>query len=161
VKKAPPKNAALKKALPWIIVAAVVIVIGVLLFQPSSGGGMRKVDSAGLLEAQKKGAQIVDVRTTGEFELGHIAGAINVPVDELQTRAASWDKNASYVVYCASGARSAEAQQMMQSMGFKSVADLTGGVATWTGQLEKGASTSKATIPTSGKPVMIELYTPT
>ena len=30
---------------------------------------------------------------------------------------------------------------MMQSMGFKNVADLTGGVAAWTGQLEKGAAT--------------------
>ena len=101
------------------------------------------------------------MRTAGEFQLGHIPGSINVPVDQLQATAASWNKNGSYVVYCASGSRSAEAQEIMKSMGFKSVADLTGGIATWTGQLEKGASTSQQTIPTSGKPVFIEFYTPT
>ena len=46
-------------------------------------------------------------------------------------------------------------------MGFKNVADLSGGIETWTGTLEKGAATSEQTIPTSGKPVLIELYTPT
>lgn len=152
----------MKKALPWVLVAIAVVVIGVLLFQPSTGGGIRKVDSAGLLTAQQKGARIVDVRTEGEFQLGHIPGSVNIPLDQLQTAAAGWDKSASYVVYCASGARSAEAQQALQSMGFKNVADLTGGIATWTGQVEKGAATtSQQTIPTSGKPVLIELYTPT
>jgi rhodanese-related sulfurtransferase len=150
-----------KKAIPWIIVAVAAVVIGVLLFKPAASGGFTKVDTAGLQAAQAKGAQIVDVRTAGEFQLGHIAGSINVPVDELQTTAASWDRNKAYVVYCASGARSAEAQNIMQGMGFKSVADLTGGVGNWTGQLEKGAASSSGTIPTSGKPVFIEFYTPT
>ena len=59
----------MKKALPWILVAAAVVVIGVLLLQPSTGGGIRKVDSAGLLAAQQKGARIIDVRTSGEFQM--------------------------------------------------------------------------------------------
>jgi rhodanese-related sulfurtransferase len=151
----------MKKALVWVVVAVVVIVIGVLLMQPGGGGGMTKVDSAGLLDAQKKGAQIVDVRTPGEFQMGHIAGAVNVPVDELQSAAANWDRAKSYVVYCATGARSAQAQSTMQSMGFKNVADFSAGVSGWTGQLEQGATTSEQTIPTSGKPVLIEFYTPT
>jgi rhodanese-related sulfurtransferase len=151
----------MKKTIVWVLVAVAVIVIGALLMRPSSGGGMTKVDSAGLIDAQKKGAQIIDVRTVGEFQMGHIAGAINVPVDELQSKAASWNRDTSYVVYCASGARSADAQNTMQTMGFKNVADLSGGIATWTGTLEKGASTSEQTIQTSGKPVLIEFYTPT
>jgi rhodanese-related sulfurtransferase len=151
----------MKKALVWVVVAAVVIVIGVLLMQPGAGGGMTKVDSAGLLDAQKKGAQIVDVRTSGEYQMGHITGAVLVPVDELRTAAANWDRDKSYVLYCATGARSADAQNMMQSMGFKNVADFSAGLAGWTGQLEQGATTSDQTIPTSGKPVLIEFYTPT
>jgi rhodanese-related sulfurtransferase len=151
----------MKKALVWVVVAVVVIGVGALMFRPASGGGMSKVDTAGMNDAQKKGAQIIDVRTPGEFQMGHIAGAINVPVGELQSRAANWDRNKSYVVYCASGARSADAQNMMGAMGFKNVADLPGGVATWTGTLEKGAGTSEQTIPVSGKPVLVEFYTPT
>lgn len=151
----------MKKALPWILVGAAVAVIAILLFQPKSGGGFTKVDSAGLMALQQKGAQVVDVRTSGEYALGHIPGSINVPVDELKAKAAGWKRDSAYVVYCASGARSAQAQDIMKSMGFKSVADLTGGIATWTGQIEKGATTSQQTVPTNGKPVFIEFYTPT
>jgi len=151
----------LKKALPWILVGAAVAVIGILLFQPKGGDGFKKVDSAGLIALQQKGAQVVDVRTAGEYQLGHIPGATNVPVDQLQASAANWNRDAAYVVYCASGARSAQAQAIMKSMGFKSVADLRGGIATWTGQIEKGATTSQQTVPTSGRPVFIEFYTPT
>ena len=151
----------MKKALPWIIVGAAVAVIGILLFQPKAGGGFVKVDTPGLLAMQQKGAQVVDVRSAGEYQLGHIAGSPNVPVDELQASAANWNRDTQYVVYCASGARSAQAQQIMQQMGFKNVADLTGGVAAWTGQLEKGVASTQQTIQTSGKPVFIEFYTPT
>ena len=45
--------------------------------------------------------------------------------------------------------------------GFRICADLTGGVAAWTGQLEKGVASTQQTIQTSGKPVFIEFYTPT
>jgi rhodanese-related sulfurtransferase len=150
-----------KKALPWILVGAAVAVIAILLFQPKAGGGFTKVDQAGLLALQQKGAQIVDVRSPGEYQLGHIPGAINAPVEELQTTASSWKKDASYVVYCAVGARSAQAQEIMKSMGFTNVADFSGGISTWTGELEGGATTSKQNIQTSGKAVFIDFYTPT
>ena len=151
----------MKKALPWILLGAAVAVIGILLFQPSTNSGFRKIDSAGLTALQSKGAQIIDVRTPGEYALAHIPGAVNVPVDQLQASAASWNRSASYVVYCASGARSAQASEIMKAMGFKNVADLSGGIEAWTGQVEKGAATAQQTIPTSGKPVFIEFYTPT
>jgi rhodanese-related sulfurtransferase len=150
-----------KKALPWILLGAAVAIIGILLFQPSSSLGFKKVDSAGLLALQAKGAQIIDVRTAGEFALAHIPGAVNVPVDQLHASAASWNRSANYVVYCASGVRSAQASDIMKAMGFRNVADLSGGIATWTGQTVKGAATAQQTIPTSGKPVFIEFYTPT
>lgn len=150
-----------KKTVLWVVVAVAVVVLAILLFRPSAAGGMRKVDSAGLLDAQKAGAQVVDVRTPGEYQMGHIKGSINVSVSEIRSAAASWNRDKEYVLYCASGARSADAQAVMQDMGFKNVADLTGGVSAWTGELEQGASTSSTTIPVSGKPVMIEFYTPT
>lgn len=151
----------MKKVVLWVVVAAVVVAAAVLLFRPSSGGGFKKVDSAGLIAAQKAGAQVVDVRTAGEYQMGHIKGSVNVPVSELRSAAASWNRDKEYVLYCASGQRSADAQNVMKDMGFKNVADLAGGVAVWTGQLEQGAATTAPAIPVSGKPVMIEFYTPT
>lgn len=150
-----------KKMIVWVVVAVAVIAAAVLLFRPSSSGGFQKVDSAGLAAAQKAGAQIVDVRTPGEFQMGHIKGSINVPVSELRTTAASWNRDKEYVLYCASGQRSADAQNVMKDMGFKNVADLVGGVASWNGGLEQGATSAAPAIPVSGKPVMIEFYTPT
>jgi rhodanese-related sulfurtransferase len=161
MKNAPPKKQSMSKIILWVVVAVAVVGLGWLLLMPKGGSGLTKVDSAGLLAAQAKGAQIVDVRTSGEYALGHIKGSINVPVEEIAQTAANWNKDSAYVLYCASGARSADAQQTLGGMGFKSVADLTGGVGSWTGPLEKGASTSQQTIPTSGKPVFIEFYTPT
>lgn len=149
----------MKRAVPWIVVLAVVAVIAFLLFKPAAGGGVQNVDSAGLLAAQAKGAQVVDVRTAGEFQLGHIPGAINVPVDEVQTTAKSWDRNATYVVYCASGARSAEAVKIMQSMGFTNIDHFNKGIEAWTGPLDKGTAATQQKIPTNGKPVFIEFYT--
>jgi thioredoxin 1 len=162
MKKAPPVKKATPwvKAIPWIVVVVVAVVIGFFLFKPAAGTGVKNVDSAELLAAQAKGAQVVDVRTAGEFQLGHITGAINVPVDELQATAQSWDRNATYVVYCASGARSAQAIETMTSMGFKSLDHFNQGIQAWTGPLEKGqATSSQGKVPTNGKPVFIEFYT--
>lgn len=146
------------KALLWVLVAVVVVVAGFLLFRPG-GSGVKVVDSAGLLAAQQKGAQVVDVRTPGEYQLGHIPGAINVPVDQIQTTAANWDKNATYVVYCATGARSAQAVQYLTSMGFENIDHFDKGIQAWTGKLESGQQASSGTVQTSGKPVFIEFYT--
>jgi rhodanese-related sulfurtransferase len=173
-KQAPPskpgrpgasKPLSLTTLVATILGAGAVAVVLFLLFQPAggggAGGGIRKVDSAGLLAAQKAGAQVIDVRSPGEFQGGHIPGAVNVPVEQIQSAAGGWSRTSSYVVYCASGARSAQAQSILQQMGFKNVADLTGGIAAWTGQVDKGNSTSNQTIQTDGKPVFIEFYTPT
>lgn len=156
---APTNKAALmKRVLPWVAVAIVALALAFLVFTPSAGG-VKIVDSAQLVAAQAKGAQVVDVRTTGEYQLGHIPGAVNVPVDQFQATAQSWDRKATYVVYCASGERSAEAVKIMQSMGFKSIDHFNKGIGAWTGQLEKGKTTSQQTVPTNGKPVFIEFYT--
>jgi rhodanese-related sulfurtransferase len=148
----------MRKAVMWAVIAVLVVVIGYLAFSPS--GGVKTVDSAGVSAAQAKGAQVIDVRTAGEFQLGHIPGAKNVPVDTIASAAANWDRNATYVVYCASGARSAEAVKTMTSMGFKNIDHFSAGFNGWTGKVESGtASTAPTTIQTSGKPVMMEFYT--
>ena len=150
----------MKKTIVWIGIAAVIAVVIGLTVRPS-GGGLRNVDSAGVNAAKAKGAQIIDVRSAGEYEMGHIPGAINAPVDEIQTAAASWDREAAYVVYCATGSRSAAAVATMQSLGFKNIDHFAQGIQAWTGELEKG-STSAApagAIQAGEKPIFIEFLT--
>ncbi len=148
----------MKKALIWIVLAVAVVAGIALAFRPS-GGGIRTVDEAGVTKAQAAGAQVVDVRTGGEYQLGHIPGAINVPVDEIAQTAASWDKAKSYVVYCATGSRSADAVATMQSMGFTNIDHFDAGIQAWTGKLDTGEEKAAGTIETAGKPVMLEFYT--
>lgn len=65
---------------------------------------------------------VVDVRTVGEFRGGAYPGAINIPLDELQSRINELgDKSRDITLYCASGARSAYAQRVLMQMGFSNV----------------------------------------
>jgi len=149
-----------KKVVLWAVIAAAVAGVLFLAFKPANGGGVKNVDSDGLIAAQKNGAQVIDVRSQGEYDLGHIPGAVLVPIDTLQTAAASWDRNAQYVVYCATGSRSTEAVSVMTAMGFKNIDHFAKGVQAWTGKLDTGdAASASQTVETAGKPVMIEFFT--
>lgn len=77
------------------------------------------------------GAQLVDVRTPGEYAEGHLRGAKNIPVQDLAGRLAQLDKSKPVVVYCRSGARSAQARSILQGAGFADVTD-GGGIGSLT-----------------------------
>lgn len=146
------------KTLMWVIAAVAIVAVGALLLRPS-GGGTQNVDAAGAQKAIDSGAQVVDVRTAGEFQMGHIPGAINVPVDVLEEQAQSWNKGATYLVYCATGERSQTAMEIMQALGFTDLKHFNAGIVAWPGELQTGGSTSSQTIETAGKPVMVEFFT--
>ena len=65
---------------------------------------------------------IIDVRTPGEFRSGAYPGAINIPLDDLQIRINELgSQSRDITLYCASGARSAYGQRVLQQMGFTNV----------------------------------------
>ena len=72
----------------------------------------------------KEGAIILDVRTEGEFARGHIEGAMNIPVDDLNKKVhLIKDKNKNIITCCASGRRSAFAVNILKLNGFSNVYD--------------------------------------
>jgi rhodanese-related sulfurtransferase len=85
---------------------------------------------------REQGALLLDVRSQGEFDSGHVEGATLVPVDELESRlgeietATGGDKTKPIVVYCRSGRRSATAKQALLAAGYTQVSDL-GGMSSW------------------------------
>lgn len=149
----------------WAVVAVAVVAIGYLAFRPaSSAKGIVNVDSAKVqdLLADPAAVHVVDVRTAGEFQAGHLKGAENAPVDQLQTAVQGWDKTKPLLVYCATGSRSASAVQQLQSMGFETIYHMNQGLVSWQGALDTGASQPVAAAPavqTGGKPVMYEFFT--
>ena len=80
----------------------------------------------------KQGAFLLDVRSPGEFAEGHLAGAVNVPVQELEATLSSLpvDRNREIVVYCRSGMRSSRARGILLKAGDSKVEDL-GGMSNW------------------------------
>ena len=76
---------------------------------------------------------LLDVRTPAEYRAGHIAGALNVAVDELAARhgVLGFRHDQDIVVYCKSGRRAARAQQILQSLGYRKVRLLEGSINAW------------------------------
>jgi len=71
--------------------------------------------------------QVVDVRNEGEFKLGSVDGARNVPVVQLPNRIGELNPNLPTVVYCAGGYRSSIAASLLRRAGFVDVSDVLGG----------------------------------
>lgn len=77
--------------------------------------------------------QLIDVRTADEYNAGKIGNASNIDFygDNFQSELEKLDKSKPVMVYCASGGRSGKTANMMKSMGFKEVYDLSGGYKGW------------------------------
>ena len=78
----------------------------------------KKVD---LQEVISDGAVILDVRTKGEYQSGHLRNSINIPIDKLEQNIKKLNKNKSIITCCASGSRSATAKRILKSNGFEQV----------------------------------------
>jgi len=79
------------------------------------------------------GVITLDVRTPGEFNEGHIEGALLVDFQSgnFENEIASLDKSKTYAVYCRSGNRSGQAVKVMSDAGFTDLYNLDGGVIGW------------------------------
>ncbi len=75
---------------------------------------------------------IVDVRTQEEYDAGYIEGAVLIPDFDIETKAESLlpDKDATILVYCRSGRRSALAAQKLVELGYQNIYDF-GGIIDW------------------------------
>lgn len=95
-------------------------------------------------EAKLKSAgtnvQLIDVRTSDEFNKDHLQGAINYDIYEsdFETNVGKLNKSKPIFVYCYSGGRSSQAANIMKKKGFKTIYDMSEGFKKW---------------KTSGKPV--------
>jgi phage shock protein E len=116
----------IEKALPTVLVVILVLFVGYFLFM--KGGDTTGAYARQLVQA---GARLVDVRTPGEFAAGHLPGAVNIPLQQLDDRLAELEpKGSPVVLYCRSGHRSGNAARTLKSAGFAAVHDL-GSMSRW------------------------------
>lgn len=65
---------------------------------------------------------LVDVRSAWEFESGHLNGAVNIPLEQIGSRATELrNLKAPLVLYCRSGARSGMATALLTQLGLSAV----------------------------------------
>jgi len=97
-----------------------------------SFAGIWEIDPHGL-EEQTSALQILDVREPEEFTgpLGHIRGALLIPLGELADRSSELARDRPIVAVCRAGSRSAQATVILREAGFTNVANLSGGMLRW------------------------------
>ena len=117
------------------------IAAAVLLLNSCGGASYNKIsqDEAMQMMQEQTDYLIVDVRRPDEFAEGHIAGAINVPNEEITDEMPELlpDKEQILLIYCRSGNRSKEASQKLAEIGYTKVYEF-GGINTWEGDIVTG-----------------------
>ncbi len=84
---------------------------------------------------KNKGALLIDVRSSQEYDEDHINGAINIPLYNIkkEIEKIAKDKNQIIILYCATGARSKKAKTEIEKLGYENVYNLKGGIdSIWT-----------------------------
>ncbi len=113
----------------WIALA---ITSGVLLVMPAlQARGLTPTQAVQMINRDK--AMVVDVCSPDEFKAGHIVGARNVPLGELESKLPNVVKNKAVPVIfaCQTGMRSGRAVAMAKKLGYEQAQSLGGGLKSW------------------------------
>ena len=118
----------------WVLIALGLISGGMLLRPVLMGavtGGLTPQAAVQLINREK--AVVVDVREPAEFAAGHLVGARNIPLAEIEAKlaAAVKNKNLPLILVCRSGARSASALATARKLGYAQAQSMAGGMAAW------------------------------
>ncbi len=119
---------------PFLAGGTIALALAVLAYEASrarsGGGSVGPMDAVRLIN---QGAVLLDVRTQGEFDAGHIRDARHLPQDQVSGAAETLKKYKEKVVIacCESGMRSGAAARVLRNQGFSKVVNLRGGIQAW------------------------------
>lgn len=118
----------------WYLLV-VALASGSMLLWPTlksaGGGSLTPAGAVQLINREK--AVVIDVCETEEYALGHVGGAKNVPLNQLEERLPGLVKNKAVpvVLVCASGARSNRAVGIAKKLGYEKAQAMAGGMKAW------------------------------
>ena len=107
-------------------------ILGFMGCTAQNGSSIDSKEAYGLIKADSNIA-ILDVRTAKEFADGHVAGAVNIDVNQADfaQKIDQLDRSKTYIVYCRSGRRSSKAVGIMATKGFKNLYNVSDGFLGW------------------------------
>ena len=105
------------------------------------GDALPEVTPRELAERLRRGddLDLIDVREPHEWEAGHIAGAVLVPLGTLDSALTTLAPSREIVVMCRTGGRSANAARRLRAAGFPHVSNLVGGIVRWHAEVDAAA----------------------
>lgn len=103
------------------------------------GARMINVSTRDLQARLDKGEKLVviDVREPWEYAEGHVPGSLLRPLGQIKQWVGEFDKDTEIFLICRTASRSAVGCQYMQAMGFRNVRNVSGGIITWRGAVER------------------------
>ena len=118
----------------WMLIAIALVSGGLLLWpviQGAATAGLTPAAAVQLINREK--AVVVDVCESNEFAAGHVTGAKNIPLGELEAKLATSVKNKTLplILVCQTGARSGRALAIAKKLGYEQAQSLGGGLAAW------------------------------
>lgn len=128
----------------WHLISIAFVSGALLLWPVIRGAAASGLDPAGAVQLMnREKAVVVDVCEADEFAAGHVVGAKNVPLGDLEKKLTGVVKNKTLplILVCQSGARSAQAVAVAKQLGYAQSQSLAGGLVAWRAAnlpLEKG-----------------------
>lgn len=89
-------------------------------------GVFKQVHVSDVRELVESGACIIDVRTPEEFEMGHLVGAVNIPLGQIRNRISEIPKDRPVYMHCRTSQRSYNAIMALKKYGFDNIANISG-----------------------------------
>jgi len=118
----------------WMLMGVALASAG-LLFWPvlkgATGGSLTAEGAVQLINREK--AVVIDVCETNEFAAGHVGGAKNIPLNQLEEKLPNAVKNKALpvILVCQTGARSGRAVAIAKKLGYEQAQSLGGGLGAW------------------------------
>ena len=118
----------------WALISVALVSGGMLVWPLLKGGAAGGLNTSGAVQLiNREKAVVVDVSETEEFAAGHIGGARNVPLNQLEARLPDTVKNKALPVLlvCSNGARANRALAIAKKLGYEKAQVLAGGLKAW------------------------------
>ena len=118
----------------WMLLLVALSSGGMLLWpalQGATQGGLTPAAAVQLINREK--AVVVDVAENEEFSAGHVGGAKNIPLNQLEEKLPAMVKNKALplILVCPTGARAGRALGIVKKLGYDQAQALGGGLAAW------------------------------
>lgn len=119
----------------WLVISFAVVIIAYFIFEMKFGqqGIPALTIPSAMLKLKSKKAVLIDIRPLDNYAAGHIAGAIHIPTNALESAIEKTvkAKENAIVIVCTSGMQASKAGQKLKKMGYTDVSLLEGGMQQW------------------------------